>query len=182
VINRTASEHRTWLAPDIYDYLRKNTVIHQTTTHQWVHYAGSVPDDARVQDTGFTSRFIAQHGASDWQERAIAAYRDVQRQRMAELCARLISEVGRLTEQSIATESIVVDRDAGFAQVVLDGIRFQMSGEALVLLRACVRCGDSEFRSTPLTTVSDLGYALVGWHPQCDRCISNSIWSKIPLT
>lgn len=153
-------------------------MIHQTTTHQRVHYAGSVPDDARIQDAGFASRSIAQNGASDWQERAIAAYRDAQRQRMAELCAQLISEVGRLTEQTISAESVVVDRDAGCAQVVLDGIRFQMCSEAFVLLRACVRCGCSEFRSTPLTTVSDLGYALVGWHPQCDRCTSKSIGPK----
>ena len=153
-------------------------MIHQTTTHQQVHYGGSVPDDTRVQDNSFTSRSIAQHGASDWQERAIAAYRDAQHQHMAELCTRLINEVGRLTEQIISADSVIVDRDAGYAQVVLDGVCFQMCSEALVLLRACVCCGNSEFRSTPLTTMPDLGYALVSWHPRCDRCTSNSISSR----
>lgn len=84
---------------------------------------------------------------------------------------RLAQEVLALTGHVIGEQVIAVDIGARRASVVIDGVIFLLRGESLRIVRPCAWCGTGRFESDPITSRSDLGYALAIWqpfHPECE--------------
>ena len=50
------------------------------------------------------------------------------------------------------------------------GRRTGFWGDHLVLVRACVECGEGQFASRWLNSLADVGRALDGHQPRCRRC------------
>ena len=105
----------------------------------------------------------------DWQASVVAAYREAQEQERP-LAVALASRIYTLAGRAIAPESVFVDREAGLAVAVVDGVVFRMRRGQISILRACQECGVGRIESQPLVTRADLGHALSAWEPRCASC------------
>jgi hypothetical protein len=105
-----------------------------------------------------------------WHRRAVEAYRQTAQDEIAALPVDLIARIAALTGQTLAPESVYVDRVARLATVTLDGVVFRLRRGELVLLRACPECGLGHYESPPIGTLADLGYTLSTWQPECPNC------------
>ena len=108
--------------------------------------------------------------ARNWQAEAIGLYQQARQRETAALKAELTNRVHALTGREVEANSIYVDLDERFAQVVVDGITFRWRQSGLALLRPCVACGNGPFESSPLHSPADLGYALSAWQPLHAGC------------
>jgi hypothetical protein len=86
------------------------------------------------------------------------------------LRASLAARVTALTGCVVASSSVVVDGAARVAFLALDGVRFRLRRDVVVLLRPCAHCGTGEFASAPLACQEDLGHALGVWRPLHHAC------------
>jgi hypothetical protein len=126
------------------------------------------PQNGRISELRRDTR--APVHAYSWQEVAIAAYQQSQEHAGFALPAELATRLRALTGRVVAPETIYVDRDAGLATTVVDGVVFRLRREQLSLLRPCVQCGIGHFESPALASRADLGYALNAWQPLCAHC------------
>ena len=106
----------------------------------------------------------------DWKTRAIAAYQHTQPKTDSALRATMARRIKTLAGQTVALESIWVDRAEGIAVAVVDGVHFRLEDSRLALVRACEECELGQFSSSDLRTSADLGYALSDWHPRHASC------------
>jgi hypothetical protein len=109
---------------------------------------------------------------SDWQARVISTYHQTHGKVAATMQADLKARIHRLTGRVIAAESIFVDGDACLATVVVDGTRFRLQQQDLIVIRACSWCGIGHFDSPAITNQAELGYALGAWQPLHTDCQS----------
>jgi hypothetical protein len=110
-------------------------------------------------------------GASrgSWRARAAAAYRQAQPTMNADLRAEMAARLLALTGQAISPATIFVEPHTRTAMTVVDGVRFRLTQDELVMLRRCAYCGTGQFVSPALAGPTDLGYALTEWRPlHCD--------------
>lgn len=122
----------------------------------------SVPHDGR---DGASSQ------QQSWQATLIADYIRKAAGQTRRMRQRLAQEVLALTGHVIGEQVIAVDIGARRASVVIDGVIFLLRGESLRIVRPCAWCGTGRFESDPITSRSDLGYALAIWqpfHPECE--------------
>jgi hypothetical protein len=110
------------------------------------------------------------HTAPDWQARAISAYHHARCQALMVLPELLAARVSALIGRSINPADVFVDLDAELAIVVVDGVVFRAHNQQVVILRSCAECGITRFESAPLSSRTDLGYALSAWQPHCRAC------------
>jgi hypothetical protein len=108
--------------------------------------------------------------SADWPAHALSAYYYAQRQALAALPKLLATRVSALTDRTINPEDLFVDYDAELAVVVVDGVVFRAHDGQVTILRTCVECGIERFKSAPLFSRADLGYALSAWQPRCRGC------------
>src|SRR5690349_6241004 len=76
----------------------------------------------------------------DWRADALAAYqqtREQERPLAMALAARIYALAGRVVDP----EAVFVDRVAGQAVVVVDGVTFRMRNGQVHILRQCAECG-----------------------------------------
>ena len=123
--------------------------------------AASVAPDGR--DNGSSQQ-------QSWQATLIADYTRTVVGQTQRIRQRLAQEVLALTGHVIGEQTIAVDIGARRASVVVDGAMFLLRGESLRIVRTCVWCGTGQFESDPITSRSDLGYALAGWQPCHAEC------------
>jgi hypothetical protein len=82
------------------------------------------------------------------------------------LAGRLLA----LTGYAVPAEAIAADAGGRSASAVVDGVRFLLRGDDLVIVRSCVYCGTGHCVSDPLDGQADLGYALAVWTPYHRDC------------
>ena len=131
---------------------------------------------AAAHAKGLASRMAATYaepeapaGMYDWQASVIASYLEAQEQERP-LAIALATRIYTLAGRAIAPESAFVDREAGLAAAVVDGVTFRMRRGQVTILRACQECGVGRVESAPLATRADVGYALSAWEPRCAGC------------
>jgi hypothetical protein len=107
---------------------------------------------------------------SDWQTRAISTYHQAQEKSAVGMLTDLKARIHRLTGRIIAAESIFVEGDASVATVMVDGTRFRLQRQDLVVIRPCTWCGIGHFDSPAITNLGELGYALGVWQPLHTDC------------
>lgn len=106
----------------------------------------------------------------DWQSRLVGLYRQGRAEERQGLALKLAARIQMLTGQRVDYERIVVDTAQRQAQVVVDGVKFRLGAEGLVLVRTCAICGSGQFESPTIITPQDIGYALSDWHPHHVGC------------
>jgi hypothetical protein len=106
----------------------------------------------------------------NWQEVAIAAYRQVERTDRDRRRNELASRILEVTGQSVEAGSVYVDAGTRTATVAVGDVVFQLRHAELFLVRPCVRCGVGRFTSAAIDCVVDLGHALAVWEPRCAGC------------
>lgn len=114
---------------------------------------------------------VRRASANNWQARAVDAYRCAEANNTGSPRLALAAAVHQLTGQSIPSEAIVEDREHMLATGTVDGITFRLTRVGLLLLRPCVYCGTGQFKSIPLQSEADLGYALAIWRPLHEMCL-----------
>jgi hypothetical protein len=105
-----------------------------------------------------------------WRAAALAAYTLEAGVDGAYLRAELATRVRTLTGCVIPESMITVDRAARRATGAMEGVVFQLQRHNLILLRPCAYCGMGLFESAPLSSLTDLGYALSDWQPYHRGC------------
>ena len=112
----------------------------------------------------------------DWQNAAVAAYRQAEREELVAMRAKLASRIRELTGLCVAPATIAVDRDKGTAIVAVDSVSFRLRRSDLVLIRPhASRTGYIE--SAPIENISDLGRALVALENQDDLEMDGEDWT-----
>jgi hypothetical protein len=111
----------------------------------------------------------AEPTTNDWRAEAIAEYERARAVGQDALRAELAGRVRDLTGRAVRLDSVVVT-DQGSALAWVDGVKFQLEGLELTIVRPCVHCGVDEVTSPPIRTRADLGRALSAWRPRCGQC------------
>jgi hypothetical protein len=104
--------------------------------------------------------------SSDWRADVIDTYqqtREQERPLAMALAARIYALAGRVVDP----EAVFIDRVAGRAVVVVDGVTHR--GQVHIL-RQCAECGTGHLESPPIATRADLGFALAEWEPRHPGC------------
>jgi hypothetical protein len=125
-----------------------------------------------------TSQAIAQSGdvglrqreSRDWQAKAVAVYAGTTDAARQQLQHRLAKRLLDLTGHGAPAEAIAVDAEGRSASAVVDGVRFLLRRDDLMIVRPCAHCGTGRFVSEPLECQPDLGYALAVWEPYHRDC------------
>jgi hypothetical protein len=127
-------------------------------------YLTPTAHDELLKGTGFDTPW------SNWQEHAVATYRQSMPNIEEKLRTDLANRLYDLTGREVMSSLVYADLEKKSARVRVDGVSFRLTHGQVVMLSPCAHCGVREFESPAIEGPEDLGYALSLWKPYCPDC------------
>jgi hypothetical protein len=108
--------------------------------------------------------------AASWRTRAYEAYTAHRAAVLANLKADMAFRIKNLTGYRPSLNDIHVNEEKCTATLLFDGTIFRLQGEELTVQRPCSYCNTGLITSCAITSMVELGYAIVEWQPMHDDC------------